>query len=544
MKKKNSKKKLKYNKFLSAKTLDILKEGESSAIQINKRKSKTKKTQINSQGLSLKKSSISMSKIIRKLPNDTKIEEKEKKADSKDNIKINKESDIKEDKKEEKEKDNRNIIELNEKINNLEILNEKDYIEEEENSPLLSKEQFNDILKKDKKRNKIFIIIIYIIIFIALIINIIKFTLSLIGFEASKNVLKTTICLEMLKIDIYVQGILSIIYCINENEQITELSNIYAEAKLKIKSTLDHLKILQNQINIIVNNKNCLGILNILESKILIKNLNEDWSTSTINIDLMEEIRSLTFKLETLANTSEICNITYTFYEFDNFTSDIYISGKFLKANEIQKVVYYFLSNIFQSYKLSFDKLIQESVSTIEKLWNIYQNNIFYTIISVSIIIIIFIIIFIIKKCFDFSYYKLLFLYYYNFENEQLKFENQIYYLYRTIHEFNSDNIDFLEYIKSNSHLFDYNEDINRNHSHYFSNKNINENRQSIVNHKKEGQKKNSIFNNIEYDKNKRAEQKSVNGSLLNGSMNGSSLQFLNASNKIHFNNNIENNSS
>jgi hypothetical protein len=50
--------------------------------------------------------------------------------------------------------------------------------------------------------------------------------------------------------------------------------------------------------------------------------------------------------------------------------------------------------------------------------------------------------------------------------------------------------------------------------------------------------------NNFENDKNKHFEQKSLSGSVLNGSMNGSSLQFLNASNKINLNNNIENSSS
>ena len=258
--KKNSKKKIKYNKYLSAKTLEILNE-EGDAIQINKRKSKTNN---NSPMLSSKKPSIIIGKTNKKLQNNYKNEEKEKEKEKKYISKINNRSnkDI-EDKKEGKDKDNSNISELNER-KNVGMLNENNYIkknkmikkdhnEEEENSPLLSKEQFNDILKKDKKRNIIFIIAIYAIIFIALIINIIKFTLSIIGFEASKNVLKTTIYLEMLKIDIYVQGILSIIYCINENEQITDILNIHSEAKLKIKSTLDHLKILQNQINIIVN---------------------------------------------------------------------------------------------------------------------------------------------------------------------------------------------------------------------------------------------------------------------------------------------------
>ena len=262
---------------------------------------------------------------------------------------------------------------------------------------------------------------------------IIKFSISIKGFSISKNILKTTIYLEMLKIDVYVQGILSIIYCINENERITDISNIHSEAKLKIKSTMDHLKGLQDQINIIVNNKYCMGILNILEKRYEIYNLNDDWSFTKENIDLLEEMRSLSYKIASLTNSTDVCNLTSTFYFYRHIDSDIYINGNVDKSNEIQKILYYFLKNIFNVYKIVFDKLSEESACTIEIIWGNFQKILFYILIFVIVIIIIFIIFFIIKFCFDYSYYQLLFLYYYNIENEQLKFENQIYYLFKNI---------------------------------------------------------------------------------------------------------------
>lgn len=50
--------------------------------------------------------------------------------------------------------------------------------------------------------------------------------------------------------------------------------------------------------------------------------------------------------------------------------------------------------------------------------------------------------------------------------------------------------------------------------------------------------------NNIVNDKYKNLDKNSFNANILNGSMNGSSLQFLNNSNnnKLHLNNNIQNN--
>ena len=220
-----------------------------------------------------------------------------------------------------------------------------------------------------------------------MILNIIKFTISIIGFETCKNVLQTTIYLEMLKLDVYVMGILSIIYCINENENITSLSNIHSEAQLKMKSIATHIKVLQDQVNYIINNKLCSRIIDILKDEIIVYNLNEDWSYSEKYVDLLEELRSLSFKIYDLQSTEEKCNISKTFYVIQNFTSEEYTKDNMGRANSIHKIFYYFMENTFRTYKLRFDKLSEETTYTIHELWKQYEYNLLYILISIIIII-------------------------------------------------------------------------------------------------------------------------------------------------------------
>ena len=566
---------IKYNRMNSASSVgeDILnKDGDFSP---DRRKSKTKVylSQLDKKKNSLTKGSTNFSKNYLELEENKEIESK--KTIKNINNDINKDNEKEE--KDEVKENNENHDKVKERNNNKKITTffdnseylkrmktqkkEKDNIEDEENSPLITKDKFNEILKKNKKRNNILIIIIFIIVVSSLIINIIKFAISIIGFEACKNVLQATIYLEMLKIDVYVMCILSITYCINENENITSLSNIHSEAKLKMKSTANHIKVLQDQINFIINNRLCSGIIDILKNEISIYNLNDDWSVYEQSVDLMEELRSLSYKIHDLQYTNDKCNITNTFYEIDNYTSEQYTEKNRGRTNSIHKIFFYFAKNTFRTYKTIFDRLSEETTSTIQELWRHYQYNLFNILISIIILLFIFMTIYIVKICYDYSYYQLLFLYYYNIEVNQLKFQYQIYYLYKTIHEFNSDSVDYFEYIKSNPNLTMSNIDITNTYSNFIKNTQnllINNNFETnngnnkkdnfihtIINSisNKKSNKRNSSHNhdnnksnNIINDKN------SMNGSLLNGSMNGSSLLILNNSNNNNNQLNLNNN--
>ena len=561
-KKYSFKKSMKLHRFLSTMTKNE-DENEEKDIDPTTRKAKTK---IFPPDFIKKKNSISIStlnqgKTMTEIPT---TEERSKRNESKKNV-LELDISNNDSKKEEDEKDidkNNNDIELREKSKNqktIKIVDKNEYLkkmkftkseypEDEENSPLITKDKFNEILKKNNKINKILIIIIFIIILSAMTLTVSKFFISLNGFEISKNVLKATIYLEMLKIDIFVQGILSIIYCINENENITDISNIHTEAKLKIKSTMDHVKGLQDQINIIVNNQYCSEILTILEEKFEITKLNDDWTVIKEKVEFLEEIRSLSYKINSLSNSTDLCNIINTFYISEREASDRYNNGELEKSNEIQKIVFYFLKNIFPSYRQKFDDLSEESASTIERIWVHFQHTLSYLLIVIILIIAIFIIFYIIKYCFDCSFYQLLFLYYYTIEKSQLKFENEIFYLYKTINDFNIDSIDYFEYIKSNGNLIFYNEETNKDYSNFIKNKNSNHLVKNINNSLTKKKNNKGEFspnkNNQENDKSKPSDKNSFGGSLLNGSMNGSSsLLFLNNSKKLSLNNNIENNS-
>jgi len=561
--KKNSlKKTMKLHRFLSTMT-KIEDDNEEKDIDPTTRKAKTK---IFAPDFVKKKNSISIStfnpgKTMTEIPT---TEDRSKRNESKKNVTefdVKNNDSKKEENEKDVEKDSSNNIELREKSKNqktIKILDRNEYLkkvkfkkndypEDEENSPLITKDKFNEILKKNNKINKILIVILFIIILLAMVLTVSKFFISLNGFEISKNVLKTTIYLEMLKIDIFVQGILSIIYCINENENITDITNIHTEAQLKIQSTMDHVKGLQDQINIIVNNKYCSEILKILEEKFQITTLNDDWSEINKQVDFLEEIRSLSYKINSLSNSTDLCNITNTFYISSQKGYERYHNGDLEKSNDIQKIVYYFLRNIYPSYRQRFDDLSEESASTIEKIWVHFQHTLFYLLIFIILTIVIFIIFYIIKYCFDCSFYQLLFLYYYNIEKTQLKFENQIFYLYKAINDFNFDSIDYYEYIKSNENLIFYNEETN-NYSNFINNKHSNHFVKSI--HHSLTKKKNlkdessPSKTNQGNEKGKPIDRSSFGGSLLNGSMNGSSsLLFLNNSKKVPLNNNIDNNS-
>jgi len=133
-------------------------------------------------------------------------------------------------------------------------------------------------------------------------------------------------------------------------------------------------------------------------------------------------------------------------------------------------------------------------------------------------------------------------LHYYHIESEQLKFENQIYYLYKTILEFNSDNIGFFEYAKNNFDLIESNEKRNSNYLNI-----IQENNNSISTKIDNNQKEyNSLKNNSRNDKIKTLDKNSTAGSLLIGSMNVNSFNYLNNSHskKIFSKNNSINNDS
>ena len=452
----------------------------------------------------------------------------ENKKDSKINNELNLNNNLKKVEKKSKlyKKD---IVKNIKKRNNL---NE----EEDEDSLLISKNKFKEIISKNSKINRILIIILNILSLISIISVFIKMFFNANGFKDSNNILTASITLEMLKVDVYYEAIFSIMYCVYESDELIEKNKINSDANINLLNILDHLKVMQDQVKIILNNKFSIHIFKVIEESFIIHSLNSDWTILHRKADILNEMRRLSYILYNLTSTNETCNISL-FYEYLEKGPEDFKFRDINSPNGIQQIFYYILSNIISNFQLSFEKLSNQCIITLKTMWNYYQLILFSILIFILIILILFIIIYIIKICFDYYYYKIVFLYFYDIKEEHLKFQNKIKYFHKTILDFNHDNINYFEYIRNNEKIIDYKKDINQKNLKYISKKSSLTN--DIANKKKF--KKRDTLANILSNKNQIFEQNNIKGNLLNDSMNGSSLQFLNNSNKkIFLNNNIE----
>ena len=397
-------------------------------------------------------------------------------------------------------------------------------LEDDENTPLITKDIFNDTLMKKNKKNKIFIFILYTFILIAFCLILGNTIQSITGINENLKVLDMTINFEVLKVDIYLESILAMHYCVIEHKDPFMVQILPEIQRAKLDELMEHLKDVQEHVNTIISNRHSAGIFKVIEERFNIYVIGDDWTLTSRKVDLLEEIRRLSYVIGAAIGTdSGRCDFDAIYHYTASELSAFMKSG--LRPTLKQKLFFYFIINILSNYKATFEKLSEECASSLENMWNRYQIIHLYIIVSVIIVLLVFLIIYCIKYCLDTSFYQLLFLYYYKIEIAQKKFETQIYYLYKTNLEFNFDNIKYFEYIKSScdsdsTDLYEITNKINNN----------------IYNSKK----RNS--DEEKKGKNNDKEQNSMNGSLLNASMNGSSIQFLNKSNKLNLNNRIENN--
>ena len=391
--------------------------------------------------------------------------------------------------------------------------------EEDENTPLISRDRFNEILRQKEKINKILIIILYILITIILCLIIAKTIQAITTIDENLKVLDLTINFEILKVDIYLESILAIHYCIIEKQDPLNKLIIPTVQEEKLFELMEHLKDVQEYVSTIINNKNSLRIFEVIEERFDIYTLNNDWSITSRKVDILEETRKLSYIISgAIQKENELCNLDIIYlYSLYGFQPN--------EPNMKQKLFFYFIFNILTNYKTTFEKLSVECAYSLLIMYDTFQKIHIYIIFGVLFFLITFIIIYCIKHSLDNSYYQLLFLYYYKIEDEQKKFETQIYYLYKTSLEFNFDNIKYFENIKNN---------YDSTTPYELNNKNINSNANN--------ENQNKVMNKINEEKINNLEQNSMNGSLLNASMNGSSIQFLNKSNKLNLNNKLENN--
>ena len=440
-----------------------------------------------------------------------------------------------------KSKKNERVNKLYKKESSKSIKNRKQSSNEEddENSFLISKNKFKELVANNHKINKILIINIFLLISITIILIIIKIIFCINGFKESNNILTASISLEMLKVDIYYEAIFSLMYCVYEKDELLEKDKINSDAKKNLINILNHLKVMQDQVKIILNNRFSINIFKVVEESFFIHTLNDDWTVENRKADILNEMRRLSYILYNLTTTNDICNITF-FYEYMEKGPDYFNDKNISSPNDIQQIFYYILSNTISNFHISFEKLSNQCIITLKNMWINFQSILFYLFYSILIILILVIVIYIIKACYDSYYYQILFLYYYDIEEEQLKFYSKIKYFHKVILQFNRININSFEFIRNNDVLIEYEEDINKKNTKNFSNK---DSQLNEFPNKKKLKKRSSIINkSLVSNNNQFNEQNNFNvNNILNDSMNGSSLQFLNMSNKKSpLNNNIE----
>ena len=496
--------------------------------------------------------------LLKKMSENTNLNNNEKKEEKKavfgtyignktNNVKFEEIKEKEKDKNKGKEKDKSNINEnLQNKKGKISIYDNSEYLKslknkkkqfskDEENTPLISKNKFNDSLIKKEKRSKLFIFIIYSFVIASLILITAKTVQALTSINENIKVLEMTINFERLKVDIYLECALQLHYCIREKDNDTLIKLITPDIqKEKMNELMNHLKNVQEHVNVILNNKHSFTIFQLIEERFKVYTLGNDWKFSQKTVDILEEARRLSYIISDSANSlNELCDYDYAFELINN--RSLLDENNYEYPNNKQKLFFYFNSNILNSYKLVFESLSEECAISLEKMWKDYQNIHLIFNIIVVIILVAYIIIYCIKYCLDNSFYQLLFLFYYKIENYQQQFETKIYYLYKTVLEFNFDNIKYFEYIKQNNDSSDLYTISKRNSNlHLTSNTNDNLSNKLNNNLRKDSNLEKGEKNNI-------IDQNSMNGSLLNSSMNGSSIQFLNKSNKLNLNNRIEN---
>ena len=194
--------------------------------------------------------------------------------------------------------------------------------------------------------------------------------------------------------------------------------------------------------------------------------------------------------------------------------------------------------------------IIEELMVALISTFKSYLDIVIVIYICLFIIVIAIEVIFLIKNKSDIYFIKQVFLFLYNYENNQLKKEYEINFLEKVAKEFNLNNLVLLEKIKKDNNFFfslissnflsNQLNETNQDNSH------IKLNDKPIMNKEtktkiKEKQDEN-INNNYKKIKNN-LEQNSMNGSLLNNSINNNSsmVQLINKNNNKDIINDLKN---
>ena len=412
--------------------------------------------------------------------------------------------------------------------------------EDEENISLISKDQIEELRKKNYEINKTYIITLIILFIVTLVIISVKLYYVSTNFVYILNLTSALIYLEEIKADIFTGSVIVMSQClrIQANDIPTGLNDISLQLAIKGMDLMTHISSFEKQLNLINDNSLLSRIRLLLYKNITIENLNQDWSKKVETSYLIKEINYFGYLLNTAAQSAYnvTCNFEENFFLLAvvNDTSQIYEITK-METSFNQKFIYYVLENIIYEIQPVIVEILEELTVALLKTLDLYMNKVVIIYICLLLLIIAIEIIFLIKNKSEIHFMKQIFVFLYNYENNQLKKEFEINFLQNVAKEFNINNIMLLEKIKKDNNFF---YSLISNYITTNLNDNSNNHDEIIKNENKNGKNKTkekpdeSLINNYQKIRND-FEQNSMNGSLLNNSMNNNSsmIQFLNKNN-------------
>ena len=423
--------------------------------------------------------------------------------------------------------------------------NNKD--DDEELISLISKDQIEELRKKNYYFNKIYIIILMILFAFSIIVISIKLYYASTNFSFILNLTSSLIFFEEIKSDIYAGSVIIISQCLRreQNDIPYGLNDISLQLMLKGADLITHLNAFEKQLNLINDDSLLSTIRKLLYKNLTILHLNKDWSQKNKPSFLVDEINYFAYLLNsgwlsTVYNETR-CDFDQNFFYLSvvDDPHEIYEITK-QETSFNQNFIYYVLENVvYEIQPVIIDILEQIMIALVKKL-DSYITKIIIIYGCMAIIILSIEIIYLIKNNSDINFIKQIFLFLYNYENTQLKKEFEISYLENVAKEFNINNLMLLEKIKKDNNFFF--SLINSNNLNEFSNNNeesnIKNNEKLSITDNKYGKRKSEgkiekpLINNYQKMKND-LDQNSMNGSMLNNSINNNSsmVQLINKNN-------------
>ena len=341
------------------------------------------------------------------------------------------------------------------------------------------------------------------------------------------------IYLQEIKSDIFIGSIIVLSQCFRNNPKDlpTGMSTFPIQLMIKSSDLMEHLNGFEKQLKLTQNNNLLSNIMKLSYKNINISYLNADWTSKNEESYLLKEINYFSFLLNGESgqmNENIRCNFDKTFYILFSNNSNLYEINNKQETTFNQQFIYYIILNVFYKLCPLINDIAEEIISVQVRTMNIYVNRIISINIALIFIILLLEIFIILKNRLDINYIRQIIIYLYHYDESQLKFEYEIKYLEIASKEFNLNNLILLENIKKDD---DYYLSLMNNSNDILLNYNVGHQKVESLN-------KNEVKRNLDEKGNNKFkigegyEQNSKNGSILNNSMNNSSmLLFLNKKN-------------